>query len=58
MAFEEHKERFVSFIQKRLTVKVDAEDIVQEILYQFFRRKYLKRQIFQLIHCFQENIMQ
>jgi RNA polymerase sigma factor (sigma-70 family) len=36
-AFVEYKERLVSFVRKRLAVKDEAEDIVQEIFYQFSR---------------------
>jgi RNA polymerase sigma factor (sigma-70 family) len=35
--FEEYKGRLISFVRNRLTVKDDAEDIVQEIFYQFSR---------------------
>lgn len=35
--FEEYKERLILFVRNRLTVKDDAEDIVQEIFYQLSR---------------------
>lgn len=35
--FGEYKERLVSFVCKRLAVKDEAEDIVQEIFYQLSR---------------------
>jgi RNA polymerase sigma factor (sigma-70 family) len=44
-AFEEYKGRLVSFVRKRLTVKDDAEDIVQEIFYQFSRMSDLSKPV-------------
>jgi RNA polymerase sigma factor (sigma-70 family) len=44
-AFEEYKERLTAFVRKRLAVKDDAEDIVQEVFYQFSRTDDLAKPI-------------
>jgi RNA polymerase sigma factor (sigma-70 family) len=44
-AFEEYKERLTAFVRKRLAVKDDAEDIVQEVFYQFSRMNDLMKPI-------------
>jgi RNA polymerase sigma factor (sigma-70 family) len=47
-AFEEYKERLTAFVRKRLAVKDDAEDIVQEIFYQFSRMDDLAKPVEQI----------
>ena len=44
-AFTEYKEHLVSFVRKRLTVKDEAEDIVQEIFYQLSRMNEMSNPI-------------
>ena len=47
--FEEYKGRLVPFVRKRLYVKDDAEDIVQEIFYQLSRMNYLAKPVEQTV---------
>jgi RNA polymerase sigma factor (sigma-70 family) len=46
--FEEYRERLVSFARKRLSVKDDAEDIVQEIFYQLSRTNGMAKPVEQI----------
>jgi RNA polymerase sigma factor (sigma-70 family) len=46
--FEEYRERLISFVRNRLTVKDDAEDIVQEIFYQLLRANEIAKPVEQI----------
>jgi len=47
--FEEYRGRLVSFALKHLSVKDDAEDLVQEVFYQFYRMNELASPIEQTL---------
>jgi RNA polymerase sigma factor (sigma-70 family) len=44
-AFKEYKGRLTAFVRKRLAIKDDAEDIVQEVFYQFSRMNDLAKPV-------------